>query len=150
MARQYTQGKFKPRNPQKYVGDPTDIVFRSSWELKYSSWCDLNPNVIQWSSETVVINYIKPTDGRVHRYFVDYWMKIKDKQGNIITYLVEVKPYAQTQPPVMSKRKKQSTLVEETNTFLINQAKWKYCREYCAKRGWKFIIITEKELGLTK
>ena len=151
MAREYMQGKYRVKNTSKYVGDYTNVIFRSSWELQYMIWCDTNPAILQWSSETVVIPYFKQIDNKVHRYFVDFWMRVKDKSGKITTYLVEVKPYSQTIPPVNpTGRKKKTTLLNETATYLTNQDKWKACRSYCDKRGWKFVIITERELGLNK
>ena len=129
--------------PEKYTGDPTTIIMRSSWETKFASWCDKNPSIVKWSSEETVIPYRCPTDEKIHRYFVDF--KITTSVGK--TYLVEVKPAKQTQPPEYPGRRTQRYLVESL-TFMKNQAKWKAADEYAKDRGWEFKIITEYELGL--
>lgn len=134
---------YKPFFPEKYAGDPTNIVMRSSWETKFALWCDKNPSIIKWSSEETIIPYRCPTDDRMHRYFVDF--KITTSAGK--TYLVEVKPMKQTQPPVYPGRRTQRYLTESL-TFMKNQAKWKAATEYCKDRGWEFKIITEHELGI--
>ena len=143
----YYQGKFKPKNPEKYAGDPTNIIYRSSWELKFMNWCDSSTNVLKYSSEETIIPYRCPTDNRLHRYFVDFRIQIRSRDGSIKTYLVEVKPDGQTKPPVYPGRKTKRYLTEAM-TFMKNQAKWEAAVNYCKDRGWEFKIITEKELGL--
>ena len=135
--------KFTPVFPEKYVGDPTNIIMRSSWETLFANWCDKNPSILKWSSEETIVPYRCPTDNNIHRYFVDF--KIIVSTGK--TYLVEVKPENQTQPPVFSGRKTQRYLTESL-TFMKNQAKWKAASEYAKDRGWEFKIITERELGI--
>lgn len=141
----YTQGYFKPRNPQKYKGDPTNIVYRSSWELRLMSHFDSRPDVIWWKSEETIIPYRSPVDGKVHRYFPDFLINIKNKDGIFETVLIEVKPLAQTKEP-----KKQSTVTKrylnEVFTWGVNSAKWKAAEEFCKDRGWRFLIMTEKEI----
>lgn len=134
------KGNFKPTNPQKYEGDPTNIVYRSSWELKCMRYFDQHPGVLRWSSEEIVIPYLSPVDGRYHRYYPDF--KVKMETG---TVLVEVKPFAQTQAPVVGNKKKK-TLLNEVKTYAVNQAKWAAARNFCDVRGWKFITMTEKEI----
>lgn len=134
--------KYKPLFPEKYIGDPTNIVMRSSWETKFAIWCDKNPQIIKWSSEETVVPYLSPIDGRTHRYFVDF--KIQTSNG--ITYLVEIKPKHQTLPPAGSRKTKK--YLAEASTFLVNQAKWEYAREYARRRNWQFIVLTEDELGI--
>jgi hypothetical protein len=143
----YHQGKFKPVNPEKYAGDPTNIIYRSSWELKFMRWCDNSPNVLKYSSEETVIPYICGTDNRPHRYFVDFRIQIRAKDGSIKTHLVEVKPAGQTIPPKYP-GKQTRRYITETMAFIKNQSKWKYAEEYCKDRGWIFTIITERELGI--
>lgn len=139
--------KFKPLFPEKYTGDPTNIIMRSSWETHFASWCDKNPNVIKWNSEETVVPYRCPTDNRIHRYFIDFKIQVKTKTGTQ-TYLVEVKPYKQTHPPEYPGRQTKKYLVESA-TFLKNQAKWKAANEWAKDRGWQFKIITEFDLGLS-
>jgi len=139
---------YKPLFPQKYAGDPTNIVMRSSWETRFANWCDKNPSVLKWSSEETVIPYRCPTDNKIHRYFVDFKIQIQTKDKMLKTYLVEVKPLKQTMPPIFPGRRTQRYLTESL-TFMKNQAKWNAATEYCKDRGWEFKIITENELGLT-
>ena len=135
--------KFIPIFPEKYTGDPTNIIMRSSWETRFASWCDKNPSVLKWSSEETIIPYKCPTDNRIHRYFVDF--KITVTTGK--TYLVEVKPKTQTQPPIYPGKRTQRYL-QESLAFMKNQAKWEAADEFAKDRGWEFKIITEHELGL--
>jgi hypothetical protein len=139
--------KYTPVNPQKYVGDHSNIIMRSSWETKFAIWCDKNPSVLKWSSEETIVPYISPVDNRYHRYFIDFKIQIRNSSGTIKTYLVEVKPLKQTQPPIKPSRKTKRFL-QEVMTYGVNEAKWKYATEYAKDRGWEFIIITEKELGI--
>lgn len=146
------QGVFRVRNHKKYKGDPTKIIYRSRWELKLMTHLDAHPDVIEWSSEEVVIPYRSPIDNRMHRYFVDFYVKKKNPQGQIESVLIEVKPLAQTKPPAVSITKGQKPTrryINEVMTWGVNEAKWKAATEYCKDRGWKFIIMTEKELGVT-
>ena len=140
------KGKYKPKNPSKYLGDPTNIVYRSSWERQCMLYFDKNDNIVKWGSEEIVIPYRSPLDRRVHRYFVDFIIKVKNTKGDFETHLIEVKPYNQTKPPKATSRKTRRYLNEVT-TYLVNEAKWKAANEYCKDRRWKFQIITENELG---
>lgn len=145
----YLQGQFKPKNPEKYKGDPTNIIYRSSLELTMMMELDKNPAVIQWSSEEVVIPYLSPIDNRYHRYFMDFWVKKKNfSDGKLECVLIEVKPKAQTQPPkIQSQKKPGKRYLNEVKTWGINSAKWNAAEKYCKERGWRFMIITEKDLG---
>lgn len=143
----YHKRKYIPLHPEKYIGDPTDIVMRSSWETRFAVWCDHNPAILKWSSETTIVPYICPTDNRRHRYFVDFKIQVKDRSGGTKTYLVEIKPDAQTRPPVVPARKTKR-YITEVMTWGKNDAKWKAAREFCKDRGYEFIIITEKHLGI--
>ena len=141
------QGKFKPKNPQKYKGDPTNIVYRSGWELKLMFKLDTNPNVIWWRSEEIVIPYRSPVDGKIHRYFPDFVVNLKNKEGKLETLMIEVKPKNQTIEP-KKQEKVSKKYLNEVFTWGVNQAKWKSAEEYCKDRGWKFCLFTEKELGI--
>lgn len=141
----YHQGKFKAIHPDKYAGDASNIIFRSSWEMKFMRWCDNNANVVKWSSEETIIPYICGTDNRPHRYFVDFKIQVQSRDGSLKTYLVEVKPSKEVSPPTTKNKKR---YLIEAHTFIKNQSKWKYATEYCKDRGWEFKIITEKELGI--
>lgn len=143
----YHQGRFKPRNPQKYRGDATNIVYRSGWELKVMNNLDRHPDVLEWSSEEVVLKYISPIDGRPHRYFTDFFVKKRNADGKITCCLIEVKPKAQTKPPKVQK-KVTKRYINEVKTWGVNQAKWEAARDYCMSKGWEFLIFTEDEIGI--
>lgn len=147
MARKYHQGKFKPNNPQKYLGDPTNIIYRSGWEAKLMRYLDSQKNVLQWGSEEIIVPYKSPIDGRMHRYFTDFIVKQINTSGKTETILIEVKPKAQTIEP---KKKKRITkrYIEEVKTWGVNKAKWEAAEEYCESRGWTFRIMTEDHLGI--
>lgn len=145
----YLQGVYTLKAPSKYEGNPTNIIYRSSWELRFFNWCDTSPNVVSWSSEEVVVSYVSPVDSRCHRYFIDAKVKIKGKDGKIRTYLIEVKPEKETQPPKEPKRKTKSYW-GAWETYGKNVAKWEAATEYAKQRGWQFKILTERELGIKK
>ena len=143
----YHKRRYKPIYPEKYEGDPTSIIMRSSWETRFALWCDKNPAIVKWSSEETVIPYRCHTDNRIHRYFVDFRIKVKQTDGSIKTYIVEIKPHAQTKPPEYPGRKTKR-FITESLTFVKNQSKWKAAEEWCKDRGYEFKIITERELGI--
>jgi hypothetical protein len=140
------KGWFKPRNPQKYKGDSNGIVYRSSWELRVMKYLDDNPAVIWWASEELPIRYISPIDNKVHRYFPDFIVRTKRKDGQETTMVLEVKPYRQTQMPVQKRRTQK--FINEIATYAVNQEKWKAADLFCKEHGWQFKLITEKELGI--
>jgi hypothetical protein len=145
MARAYKQGFFKPINPKKYVGNPRQIVYRSSWELKAMSQFDLNPDVVSWASEELVVPYFDPVQGRNRRYFPDFLVKMKD--GTV--YMVEIKPAKEMVPPKPG-RKVTKRFIAESATYETNQAKWEAAREFCTKRKWKFMVLNEFNLGIKR
>ena len=145
--RSYKQGLYNPVHTEKYKGSHP-ICYRSSWELMFMKWCDNNSNVVMWGSESIAIPYISPKDGRVHRYFVDNIVILKDSHNTIHKYFVEIKPHRQTLPPKQTGRKKPSTLIKEQYTYAVNMAKWEAAQQYCDKNDIKFTILTEYDLGL--
>ena len=140
-------GKFTPKNPQKYIGDYNNIVYRSSWECKVMDWLDRNDSIISWASEELIIPYISPADNKFHRYFPDFLVKAKTRDGKFKTILIEVKPKKQTLPPEPKKRVTKQ-YINEVVTYGVNQAKWKAATEFCLDRGWEFRVMTEEHLGL--
>ncbi len=141
------KGKYYPSYPRKYKGDPTNIIYRSLWERKFMVYCDKNDNILEWASEEIAIPYRSPIDNRVHRYFPDFYMKVKERGGKVKRYVIEVKPAKQTKPPVKPKRQTKG-YIREAYEYAKNQAKWKMAREFCADRQWEFKVVTEKELGI--
>lgn len=141
------QGRFIPTNPQKYIGNNIrDIRFRSGWERSAMVFFDKNPNVLEWASECVVIPYISPVDGKKHRYFPDFLVKLRKKDGSIKTHLYEVKPYKQTRPP--EGKRKTKRYLYEVYTWGVNSAKWQAAMQYAEHMGWEFNILTEHDLGV--
>lgn len=143
----YRQGLFKPKNETKYIGRGLP-VYRSGWELKFFRWCDDNPNVVEWASESVIIPYTNPIDGKVHRYYTDGVIALKTND-KITKYVIEIKPSSQTKIPVRGK-KQSKTIAYENYRYVQNQSKWKAAEKWCEKHGYKFLILTEKELGINR
>ena len=137
----FKQGIYKPRHLEKYVGEAGNIVFRSSWELSMCRFFDNNPNILRWSSEEVFIPYRKPTDGQIHRYFPDFWVEYKDRNGTVIQEILEVKPNDQVNPHQKSRLTEYDKI-----TYAINIAKWQAASIFCKQRGIKFRILTEREM----
>lgn len=148
-------GTFKPKYTQKYKGDHTKIVFRSLWELKMMRYLDRHPEIVEWSSEETVVQYFSPIDGKKHRYFPDFMCKKRLQDGTHHTYMIEVKPAKETVAPDPTGVKYRTKTGKPTRRFLnevktwgVNSAKWAAAEAYCHGRGWKFLIFTEKELGI--
>jgi len=140
------KGRFTPKNKDKYIGDHKGIVYRSLWERNTFRWLDQNSSIVAWNSEEVVIPYICETDRKPHRYFMDLWFKTREGK----TYIVEIKPKRQTQPPSTPKRKTRK-YIKESLTYVKNRSKWEAAAEYAADRGWHFEVWTEdtlKALGI--
>jgi len=133
-------GRFSPKNPKKYLGDPTNIWYRSLWERRVMTHLDDSVSVLKWSSEEIVIPYLSPVDGRWHRYFPDFY--VQTDKGSMI---LEVKPLSQSVAPKPRKTKSHKYLTEVMQ-FGVNQAKWKAAEEYCKDRKWKFKVVTEQEI----
>lgn len=145
MAKRPQPRKWNPINKEKYQGDYTNIIARSSWEIRFFNWCDLNPSILYWSSEEVIVPYICATDGKWHRYFLDGKITVKNKTGEIKTYLIEIKPEKETMPPIYPGKQTKRYLTE-TLTFMKNQSKWKAAKQFAYDRKWEFIVLTEKHL----
>jgi|TARA_R100000482_G_C5124857_1_gene148038 hypothetical protein len=144
LAMSYS-GKYRPSNRQKYKGDPTNIIYRSLWERKFMVWCDKNENIVEWGSEEIVIPYISPVDNRVHRYFPDFYVRARTRDGRSQKFIIEIKPKSQCAPPKKKKRITKQYL-SEVKTYAVNEAKWKAAEEYCKDRRMTFKILTENEL----
>ena len=141
------KGRYNPVNPKKYKGNPQNIIYRSLWERKFMVYCDTNDKVLEWGSEEIIIPYISPWDGKEHRYFPDFYIKVKQSSGNIKKFIIEVKPKKQTRPPKPVERKTKRW-IKEVRTFGINEAKWKHATKWCEDNDMEFKILTEEELGI--
>ena len=141
-------GKYFPRHPKKYKGNPTNIVYRSSWEKKFMNWCDLTESVSEWQSEEFFIPYRSPIDGRVHRYYPDFFVKYKDSHGKRRVLVIEVKPKKETKMPTTNPKRRTKSWAYSVRTYAVNQAKWKAAKEFCKDNNYEFKIMTEHELGI--
>lgn len=154
MGKRYPEPRhFYPRNPQKYKGDPTQIIMRSSWETRFAHWADTNPSIVAWNSERVLIPYISPRDGRQHTYYVDFWVQVRNRAGATKSYLIEIKPLKECFPPDYSSAKRHppmQKILEEELTYKVNQAKWDSAKRFARQRGAEFMVLTERELGLER
>ena len=139
-------GRYTPKNVKKYVGNPSSIKYRSLWERQVMRWLDDNPKVLLWNSEEVVIPYVCKTDNKMHRYFMDLYVKFDNGKS----YLIEIKPKKQTQPPKQPQRKSKK-YIKEVMSYVKNQSKWEAAQSYANKKGMQFQIWTEdtiKSLGI--
>ena len=141
------KGRYNPVNPKKYKGNPQNIIYRSLWERKFMVYCDTNDKVLEWGSEEIIIPYISPWDSKVHRYFPDFYIKVRQSSGNLKKFIIEVKPKKQTRPPKPVERKTKRW-IKEVRTFGINEAKWKHATKWCKDNDMEFKILTEEELGI--
>ncbi len=141
------KGKYKPLRPYKYKGNPTKVTYRSLWERKFMQYCDDNINILEWASEEMFVWYKSPVDNRAHRYFPDFYIKVRESTGVIKKYIIEVKPKRQTKPPAKPKRQTRGYL-REAFEYAKNKAKWKAANEWCLDRGYEFKVLTENELGI--
>lgn len=139
------KGRYIPSKPRKYKGDPSNIIYRSLWERKFMVYCDRNDAILEWGSEEIIIPYKSPLDGRTHRYFPDFYVKVKQNDGTIKKMIIEVKPKKQCKPPVGKKKTKY--YIQEVQTWGVNKAKWEYALEWCKDRNMEFKILTEDHLG---
>jgi hypothetical protein len=138
-------GLFKIKNPKKYKGNHKNIVWRSQWELSYMMKLDHDPNVLEWASEEIKIPYTDKATGRLHMYYPDFWVKKKLPNGNVKTFLIEIKPMAQVKKPQRGK-KSEKVFLNEVLRYGKNIGKWESAKRFCDKKGWEFIILTEVDL----
>ena len=141
------KGRYKPINPKKYKGDSSQVIYRSLWERKLMVYCDYTDAILEWGSEEIIIPYRSPWDGRIHRYFPDFYIKVRQSNGTIKKFIVEVKPKNQTKPPKKSPKRKTRKWYKDVRTWGINSAKWKSATEYCKDQDMEFKILTEDHLN---
>jgi len=145
----FKQGIFKPKNKKKYIGNADNIVFRSGWELRVMNWLDQNTNVIEWCSEELMIPYFFQGDGKTHRYYPDFLIKLKSKNGVNRKIIIEVKPAKETVLPKKPKRMTKKSKVRYLNecmTYQKNSDKWESATAYAKKNGMEFKIMTEYDI----
>lgn len=143
------QGYFTPKNPEKYRGDLTKIIYRSSWEFKFLEYCDNHSRVIEYASEPHGIPYFNPILKKVSTYWIDCYMSTRNQDDSVTKWLIEIKPNKYLSPPEAPTRlteKQTLNYARHAKMYIINDAKFKAARAYAAEKGMKFGIITENFL----
>jgi hypothetical protein len=141
----FRQGYFRPENIEKYAGDLSKIIYRSSWEYKFCKYCDLTDKILSWSSEPFPIKYYDPINKKERSYYVDFYIKYADS-GTVVDYLVEVKPKKKLYAPILEGKqthKKLKAYNHEMSEYIINKAKISAAQKYSMTMNYKFIIVTE-------
>ena len=136
---------FKPKHPKKYIGDASNIICRSNWEREFCNYCDSNKNIVTWASEEFCIPYISPLDNKRHRYYPDFLIQVKEADGKLKKYVIEIKPKKQTRKPKAPLRMTR-TYKNALITYERNRRKWSTAYAWCHKRNMKFLILTEDHL----
>lgn len=144
------KGRYRPKNKNKYKGNPANVIYRSLWERRFMVYCDTNPAILEWGSEELIIPYKSPLDSKIHRYFPDFYIKYKDKEGKLRKLIVEVKPKKYTVAPTKRPKRKTMKWQNEVREYLKNTAKWEAAKQWSGKRGMEFTILTEDVLGSYK
>ena len=141
------KGNYRPSSPKKYKGNLHNIVYRSLWERKFMIYCDKNENILEWASEELAVPYRSPIDNRVHRYFPDFYIKVKESNGTIKKKIIEIKPQKQCIEPKVKKITSKGYIFEVVQ-YAKNQAKWRAAKEWCLDHGYEFQVLTEHDLGI--
>ena len=138
------KGKFRPKHPEKYIGNPGNIIYRSSWERTFCNWCDSNDEIIAWQSEERRIRYYDPIAKKNRTYFPDFYIKYKRSDGIIVEEIIEVKPQRQVNGPPTNPKRRTKAWLKEVHTYVTNKSKWEAAVEYCEDRGMNFRLLTEQ------
>lgn len=146
----FHKGKYNVINVSKYLGDLTKVEYRSSWELFFMGWLDMNPNVRKWNSEGVIIDYYSKMDQKNRRYYVDFYVEFMN--GTKLLY--EIKPHKQTIPPNTPKTNTPKALKrfsKEKYDFNVNLDKWRSAKDSARLSGMDFKVLNEhhlKQIGM--
>jgi len=161
------QGYYKVKHPEKYVGDPNLVVYRSSWEHAFCRWCDFSPSIIRWSSEPIKIPYYdrvsrleeckkegldpnNPKNWVIKNYNVDFWIEVQKDEDETQKMFIEIKPSDKLKkpipPPEEASLKEQRKFNNAAKEFLLNEAKWAAMNAWAEKNNAKFYVFTEKIL----
>lgn len=139
MSLKFSKGIYTVKNTEKYVGNKMP-TYRSSWEFTFMSFCDNNPSIQQWSSESVKIPYRDPLTGKHTVYVPDFLIVYLDKNLKKHAELVEIKPANQTLRERVGKNPYNQA------QFVKNQAKWAAAAQWCQQNGLKFRVINEQDI----
>jgi hypothetical protein len=121
-------------------------------------YLDNNDKIINWGAEHLKIPYTKTEwisekqDYKTseHTYYPDFYYELKKDDGTISKVVAEVKPYSETIEPVLASKptaKQLKNFEYALKMYNKNLSKWTYMIDYCQRKGFEFIIITEKILG---
>jgi hypothetical protein len=150
---EYKSGLYAPVNPDKYIGDLHNIIYRSSWEYRFCTYCDLNESIVKWSSEPMAIDYYNPLDKKEHKYNVDFYIKVIKEDESYQEWILEIKPEKQTKKPLYEGNMTLSKLKSYNRNMQIwitNQAKFKAAKEWAEKRNFRFGVVDENFLFKSK
>ena len=135
----WSQGLYQPKNPSKYVGKKTP-KYRSSWEWAFMRFCDNNPAVTQWASESIQIPYRHPLTGKNTIYVPDFFIVYNDKKQKKVAELIEVKPNNQAKFESVGKN------VQNRAALVVNRAKWEAANKWAKNKGIRFRVLTESDI----
>lgn len=141
--KRYSQGVYGVKNRQKYIGDPNEVFYLSSWEYSFFLKLDENPSVKRWCANTLKIPYIFEVDGHRHDYYLDAYVEMVTGEK----FLFEIKPDKELSHPIPPKRRNQKALSNYNNrvlTFHKNRNKWLFAANFARQNGYMFVIITER------
>ena len=139
MATNGIKSRYIPKNPGKYIGNPNNIVCRSRWETQVCKFFDLSVSVLRWASEEFNLQYISPIDRKVHKYYPDFYVEYKDKSGNLVKEIVEVKPLKESTAEAAKTE-------YDKKALMVNEAKWKAAKAFASANGMQFRVLTELSL----
>lgn len=161
------QGYAVIANTDKYVGDPSKIIYRSTWEFAFIKYCDASPSVVKWSSEPIAVKYFdkvsklvecqkykldpnNPSNWIQKNYYIDFWCMVDNGNGEIKKLFIEIKPSNKLVKPVPPPKDASPSVIKKFNTiakeYLINEEKFKAMKKYAESNGAEFHIFTEKTL----
>ena len=141
------KGKYTIKNKSKYAGDSNKVVYRSLWERRLMVYCDKQKSVVEWGSEEIVIPYYSPLDGKMHRYYPDFYMTVRQKDGSIKKFIVEVKPKKDMKQPPANPKKRTKAWLKSVRTYAMNKTKFKYAEDFCKDKNLEFLILNEDHLA---
>lgn len=141
-SRKFSQGVYRPRNPDKYIGKG-QIIYRSSWENHFCIFCDTNENILEWASEAIRIPYRHPITGKQTTYVPDFLIRYRNASNQVITELIEIKPAGQS-------ALKEGMNQNQRAVVAVNSAKWEMARKWCSRQGIKFRVVTENDMFAKK
>ena len=135
----WASGLFKPKNTNKYIGKKTPR-YRSSWEFAFMRFCDNNPSITQWASESIQIPYRNPLTGKNTIYVPDFFIVYNDKKQKRVAELIEVKPNNQAKLESAGKN------AQNRAALIVNRAKWEAANKWAKNKGIRFRVLTESDI----